>query len=158
MWLRQELYLKEKAIVPGRTVIYCKAHGLMNMATGWKIRSDLYPMTHHIHSCSRASPEKNSIIPVAWQGHLILPVWPVFLTPSQVHTAVDSKWMGDSLLGFILGQLVCSIHFCLFPWSLLFPLGYWIWKQNNPVPCKVFPLYLSQPQIASCFPPQIEIC
>lgn len=54
---KENYSLKEKAIVPGRAIIYCKAHSLVNMAICWKIRLDLCFITHHVHSCSRASPE-----------------------------------------------------------------------------------------------------
>lgn len=112
----------------------------MNMATGWKIRLDLYPVTHHIHSCSRASCEKNSIIPVAWQAPPVLPVWHPFLTPPQVHASDDFKRMGNSLPGCIWGQLVCSMCFCWFV-SKVFAPGYCMCKQNKPVLRKVFLLY-----------------
>lgn len=56
--LRGELQSKENVIIPGRTRIYCKVYSPENIATCWKIRLDLCSMSHHIHSCSRASSEK----------------------------------------------------------------------------------------------------
>lgn len=66
---KENYSLKEKAIVPGRAIIYCKAYSLVNMAICWKIRWDLCFMTHHVHSCSRASPEH--IAPSQWSIPLL---------------------------------------------------------------------------------------
>ena len=66
--------LKEKAIVPGRTIIYRKVHRLVNM-TCWKVRLDLCSMTSYL-LLFRSQSWKNSVILVHLQGPLVPPLCP----------------------------------------------------------------------------------
>ena len=127
----------------------------MNMATGWKIRLDLYPVTHHIHSCSRASCEKNSIIPVAWQAPPVLPVWHPFLTLRFMLLMILREWETPFLAVFGVSLYAVCAFVGLFPKSLLQATV--CANRTNLYSGKFSFSTLSQPQVASCYPQQIAI-
>lgn len=128
---KENYSLKEKAIAPGRAIIYCKAHSLVNMATRLNVRSGLCSMTHRIHSYFQSKSWKHSITPN--HGSLLLSPapFPFFVAPAHILIAFMAlSGQGTNFLAFRWTSLCAiSMFVCFQGFSLSARLPYMQTKQ-----------------------------